>query len=131
MFLGLIQGGCVLLMVAAVFILALRSGQGEYGARTLSYTTLIIANLALILTNRSWTRTILRTLRTPNRALWWVLGGATLFLTLVLRVPFLRRVFGFAALHPRDLAICLAAGMVSIVWFEGLKLLNRRRQDPA
>ncbi len=52
-------------------------------------------------------------------------------LTLVLRVPFLRRVFGFAVLHPRDLAICLAAGMVSIVWFEGLKLLNRRRQDPA
>ncbi|MBE3071630.1 MAG: cation-translocating P-type ATPase, partial [Acidobacteria bacterium] len=125
--LSLLQGASVLVIVLGVFGIAFLRGQGELEARALSYTTLVIANLALILTNRSWTRTILTTLRTPNKALWWVLGGATLFLTLVLRVPFLRRAFGFAVLHPRDLAICLTAGTVSILWFEGLKLLNRRR----
>ena len=74
----------MLLIVLAVFAIAFARGQGEDEARALTFTTLIVANLALILTNRSWTRTILTTLRTPNRALWWVLGGATLFLTLVL-----------------------------------------------
>ena len=44
----------------------------------MTFTTLIVANLGLILVNRSWTRTILGTLRAPNAALWWVLGGATL-----------------------------------------------------
>jgi hypothetical protein len=39
---------------------------GEAGA--LTFTTLIIANLGLIFANRSWTRLIFSTLRTPNRA---------------------------------------------------------------
>jgi Ca2+-transporting ATPase len=129
--LSLLQGASVLAIVLAVFGISFLRGQGVLEARALSYTTLIIANLALILTNRSWTRTIVTTLRTPNTALWWVLGGATLFLTLALRVPFLRRMFGFAPLHARDIAICLAAGTFSILWFEGMKLLNRRRQNPA
>ena len=45
-------------------------------ARTLTFTTLIVANLGLILTNRSWSRTILATFRSPNAALGWVMGGA-------------------------------------------------------
>ena len=43
-------------------------GQGELDARTLTITTLIIANLGLIFANRSWSRTILSTLRSPNPA---------------------------------------------------------------
>ena len=128
--LSLLQGVSVLVIVLAVFASALFRGQGEAEARTLSYTTLIIANLGLILTNRSWTRTIWDTLRSPNAALWWVLGGATVFLSLVLYVPFLRDLFSFAFLHPIDIAICLVAGVISIAWFEGLKLLNRRKQFP-
>jgi len=125
--LSLLQGISVLAIVLAVFAISFARGQGELEARVLSFTTLIIANLALILTNRSWSRTILMTLRTPNVALWWVLGGASAFLGLVLYVPFLRGVFKFAALHPLDLAICLAAGAFSIAWFEALKLLRRGR----
>ena len=127
--LSLLQGVFVLVIVLAVFGVALLRGQGALEARALSYTTLIVANLALILTNRSWTRTILTTLRTPNIALWWVLGGAMLFLTLVLRVPFLRRVFGFAPLSLTDVAICLAGGVISVLWFEGMKLMRRRPRN--
>ena len=129
---SMLQGLSVLLIVLAVYGIALYRGQGESDARALTFTTLIIANLGLILTNRSWSRTILSTLRSPNTALWWVLGGAAVFLGLVLYVPFLRSLFRFSALHPLDLAICLAAGLVSILWFEGLKILNgrQRRSSP-
>ena len=78
--------------------------------------------------NRSWTRTILGALRTPNAALWWVLGGAALFLGLALSIPFPRSLFRFNVLYPIDLAICLAAGILSILWFEALKLINRHRR---
>jgi Ca2+-transporting ATPase len=54
------------------------------------------------------------------------LGGATLFLGLVLFVPFLRDLFRFNMLHSVDLALCLGAGVFSILWFEGLKLFNKR-----
>jgi Ca2+-transporting ATPase len=126
--LSLLQGTIVLLTVLAVFAISYYRGQGEQEARALSFTTLILANLGLILTNLSWSGTIIETLRKPNTALWWVVGGAVVFLGLVLYVPFLRGLFRFAELHPADLGICLAAGIVSILWFEGLKLFNGKHK---
>jgi Ca2+-transporting ATPase len=89
---------------------------------------LTVANISLILTNRSWSRTILATLRSPNGALRWVLGGTLVLLGLVLYVPFLRQVFHFAFLHPNDLLICLFAGGFSILWFEALKVIQQRKK---
>jgi len=126
--LSLLQGMMVLAIVLCVFSIAIYRGQGEIEARALTFTTLIVANLSLILTNRSWSRTILATLRSPNGALRWVLGGTLVLLGLVLYVPFLQEVFHFATLHPNDLLICLFAGVFSILWFEGLKILRRRKK---
>jgi P-type Ca2+ transporter type 2C len=125
--LGLLQGLSVLLIVMAVYLLALFGWQHERDATTLGFTTLVVANLGLIFANRSWSRTIWSTLRTPNPALWFVLGGTLVFLGLVLYVPFLRRLFHFSTLHPLDLAICLAGGFVSILWFECLKFFKQSR----
>jgi len=33
--------------------------------------------------------------------------------------------FSFAYLHPIDLAICLAGSVISLLWFESLKLMNK------
>jgi Ca2+-transporting ATPase len=124
--LALLQGISVLVVLVAVFAIAYYWGNGEFDARALAFTTLIISNLAMILTNRSWSRTILETLQEPNRALWWVIGGALLFLGLVLYVPLLRHLFSFSFLHTDDLLISLFSGVISIVWFEVLKLWNRK-----
>jgi Ca2+-transporting ATPase len=126
--LGLLQGGSVLLIILAVFLVALYGWHDELDARAISFTTLVVANLGLIFANRSWSRPILSTLRTPNPALWWVFGGTLFFLGMVLYVPFLRDLFHFSTLHPDDLALCLASGLVSILWFEGLKLVRRRQK---
>jgi Ca2+-transporting ATPase len=126
--LSLLQGLSVLIIVLAVFAFSLYRGQGEAEARALTYTTLIIANLGLILANRSWSRTILETMRTPNPALWWVVGGALVFLAMINYIPFIRELFGFAYLHFVDIAICFIAGITSILWFEGLKIFNGRNR---
>jgi Ca2+-transporting ATPase len=121
---SLLQGASVLAIVLAVFLIARSRGHTEGNARALTFTALVVANLGLILTNRSWSRTIWSTLWMPNRALWWVVGGAGLFLAVALHVPLVRGLFRFDALHTIDLVICLIAGAVSILWFEGLKVLN-------
>ena len=126
--LSLLQGGSVLLIVLIVFWIAMFRGQGELDARALTYTTLIIANLGLILTNLSWSRTILETLKRPNQALWWVLGGVLTSVGVVLYVPLLRQLFRFSVLHPIDLVICLGAGIVSILWFEAFKFIRSRQR---
>ena len=125
---SLLQGTGVLVIVLAVFFIALTRGQGEYDARALTFTSLIIANLGLILTNRSWSDTILSTFRKPNKALWFIIGGALVVLIGVIYLPFLRRMFHFSTLHPVDLAICLGAGLTGIMWFEIVKMVRKRRR---
>ena len=123
--LAVFQGVVILAIVLAIFMISLYRGQGELDARALTFTTLILANLGLILSESSTSRLSLKILQSPNAALWWVIGGGLLFLVLVLYVPFLRQLFSFSLLHPIDLAICLGGGAISLVWFELLKLLDR------
>jgi Ca2+-transporting ATPase len=134
--LALLQGLWVLLIVLAIFAVSLHRGMGAADARTLTFVTLVLANLGLILTNRSWSRTIVTSIRVPNRSLWYVLIGALAFLGLALYVPFLRGLFRFSTLHPTDLLICLAGGVVSIAWFEVFKFVRNhgllaRKRAPA
>ena len=68
--LSLLQGAGVLLLCIAMFGIALDRGLAEGAARALAFTTLVVANIALIFTNRSWEQTILASLHRPNRALW-------------------------------------------------------------
>ncbi len=124
--LSLLQGAGVLLVMLAIFSVALYRGMDENEARSLTFTALVIANLALVFTNRSWTRSLWQTLRLPNAALWRVTSAALLLLAAVLYVPPLRALFRFAPLHALDLAFCLAAGVFGILWFEGYKWLKHR-----
>jgi Ca2+-transporting ATPase len=125
---SLLQGASVLASVFAVYFWALSTGHAEADVRGLTFATLVIGNLALILVNRSWTRTVLGGLTTdPNAALGWVLGGATAFLVALVTVPFLRGVFRFAAFHAPDAVIVLAAGIAGVLWFEVYKVVVRSR----
>ena len=92
----------------------------------MAFTSIVFGNLALILTNRSWSQTILGAFRKRNNTVVWVFGGALLSLGLVLYVPLLRELFLFSALQPVDLLICLAAGFASVAWFELLKIFRKK-----
>jgi len=127
-FFSLLQGAGVLLILLVVFAVALYRGQGEADARTLAFTTLVVANLSLIQTNRSWLPSFASVTRSRNAAVAWVATGAVMLLILVLSVPALRSLFEFSVLHPIDIALCIGAGLSSVAWFEMLKMIIRRRK---
>ena len=122
---SLLQGVFVLLATLAVLGYTLHNGASETQARALTFSTLIIGNLGLILVNRSWQHTILGTFNNRNPALWWVTGGAFTFLLLTLTLPFLREVFHFGLITPQQFALCAAAGLCSVLWFEVFKFIRR------
>jgi Ca2+-transporting ATPase len=124
--LSVMQGVFSLLVVMAVFRIALNLGQGEESSRALAFTTLIFSNICLILTNRSWEKTIARTILVKNEALGYVVGGAFVFLFAVMYVPFLRELFHFGPMHFTDFVICIAAGLLSVMWFEFMKVIFRK-----
>jgi Ca2+-transporting ATPase len=119
--LSLLQGFVVLAVVLVIYINAVIRGFGESEVRTLTFTTIVVANLCLILTNRSWSETMVTTLRTPNKAMIWVFVGTIGCLVLVLFIPFLQDLFRFGSVPFADLGMCILAGGLSVVWFEGYK----------
>jgi Ca2+-transporting ATPase len=124
--LSALQGAGVLAAVLAVFSGMQARGGPEGAARAVAFAALIAGNLGLILTNRSWSKTILGSFRASNAALWLVVGGATATLALVLAVPGLRDIFRFAEVRPTDALLGVAAGIASILWFELFKLRPHR-----
>ena len=120
---ALLQGLSVLGACLGVLFVARVSHTAD-AARALMFATLVVSFLFVILINRSWTRTIVGMWRTPNPALRWVVGGAVLFLALVLGAPFAQKMFHFAPLHADDLALSLAAGVACVLWFELYKLIR-------
>jgi len=126
---SLLQGIIVLAVTLAVYKLSLALGRGDIEARTLTFTTLVIANLGLILTNRNWSSTMLESLRSRNIALRWILLSAIVFLGLVIYVPWLRDLFHFGILHFVDVLLCIGAGVVSVLWFEVVKYFGRKKRQ--
>jgi len=124
--LSLLRGAAVLAATVAIYAWSTFDGRGENAARTLCYTTLIVANLGLIVTNLSWSRSIFKILKQPNPAMWLVLGGVSASIVAVLSVPFLRNLFRFSVVRPLDLAIAVGAGILSVMWFELVKLYKRK-----
>ena len=124
---GLIQGLGVLAVVLAVYTLVHTLGFGEAEARMISFACMVIGNLGLIFTNRSWKNSILKTLSIPNKALWWVTGGTVFFLTLVMSIPFLRELFKFAPLHRWEFVLIVLSALTSIFIAESVKLKGMQK----
>jgi Ca2+-transporting ATPase len=125
-FLSCMQGIGVLVIVLAVYGLGLYFGYSEKEVRAFSFITLISSNIAVILSNRSWTRNIFQILFTPNPTVKWIIGGAILFLTLVLNIPFLTEIFLFERVDLLEISLCATAGILSITGFELYKLTRQR-----
>jgi Ca2+-transporting ATPase len=119
---GLIQGLGILAVVLTVYVGIIIRGYGEAEARMIAFVCMVIGNLSLIFANRSRSVSIIKTLRVPNKALWWVTGGTAFFLVLVLNLPFLQNLFKFAPLHRWELALIILSGLIGILIAESVKI---------
>jgi Ca2+-transporting ATPase len=122
---SVLQGLSVLVACMAIFLLD-RVGHAPDVARGLTFATLVLAFLVIILVNRSWSRSLVAMLRVRNTALLWVAGSTVALLAVVLFVPFARKLFHFGPLPPADLALSAAAGLPCVLWFEVVKARRRR-----
>jgi Ca2+-transporting ATPase len=122
-----VQGASVLAVVLGLYVLGHRLGLGADAARAWAFTALIAANVGLIFTNRSWGRSIFATLGSRNVPAALVALFALGFLALTLLAPPLRSLFHFAWIEPAHVAIAVAAGAGSVMWFE---LVKRRLARP-
>ncbi|NTW53819.1 MAG: cation-translocating P-type ATPase [Chlorobaculum sp.] len=112
---SLVQGISIFLAVLAVYALMIQSGYGEGESRMISFTGIVIGNIGLIFSNRSWNESMFRSMRTPNKALWWVTGSTLFFLGIVISVPTVRELFRFAAPEWHQLPPALFLSMICFI----------------
>lgn len=122
-----LQGVGILVVTVAVYFISIYLAFDIKEVRAMAFTTLIISNIAVILTNRSWTDNIFKIIATPNKAVLWVVGGAVFFLALILNIPFFLDLFQFDKLSLINIVICIVAGLTTIIWFEIYKLVKLRK----
>jgi len=82
--------------------------------------------VGLILATRSRQATLFETLRRPNPALWWIVGGALLGLALALYVEPMQEIFRFTPPSGYQLLLSVAAAALGLTWLELYKWLRPR-----
>ena len=122
---SLLLGAGMLAAVLGVYGWALASGRSDGETRAAAFAAIVFANIALLFVTRSRSRTALETLREPNAALWWIVGGALVALAASLYVPGAAAIFRFAPLGALELAVAAAAGIAGVAGYELRKLLRR------
>ncbi len=123
-----LQGLSIFVALLIIYLVSLQRGQGETDARALVFTTLIISNLMLILMNRGPERSLLKKMTSlKNHIVKWIALGSFVVLATTLYIPNLRDLYRLSNLHMNDIAICLVAGVLSVIW---LQLLPTKWTDP-
>ncbi|HSE02063.1 MAG TPA: cation-translocating P-type ATPase [Burkholderiales bacterium] len=124
---SMVLGTSMLAVVALAYAWIAESGAPAGEVRSFGFAAIVFGNLALIHATRSRDRLIVDTLRLPNRALWWITGGALAALAASIYMPPVADIFRFAPLAVGDFALAALAGIAGIAWYEVYKLLRPRR----
>lgn len=122
---SLIQGLTELIVVLGIYAWAL-TATTEQSARAIAFTTMVISNIGMILTNLSWPRSMFSVLRSKNKPLLWVTGCTITFLALALLIPSVRELFRFGEITALQAAMCIGAAFVRIFLGEMLKVKKVR-----
>ena len=125
---SLIQGFVLLGAVAGLYLWSVGSGRSDDEVRSLTFALMLLGNLALLLTNRSWTLTLWSTMRErKNSTVKWIFLGALSALAVLLYVPPIRDGFNLGELSGFDLVLTAGLAVGSVVWFEIYKWARNRQ----
>jgi Ca2+-transporting ATPase len=117
---SLLQGALALLVVSGVYLFAVQQGLPNEDVRTLSFFTLVLSNLVLIVANRSYRGHAFDFLTGGNKVLLGIHALTVALLAISVTWGPARALFGFGPLHGDDMALvalaiaCLAMALAAL-----------------
>ncbi|MFY8182706.1 MAG: cation-translocating P-type ATPase [Polynucleobacter sp.] len=124
---ALLQGAGLTAIVVGLYFLLLNMNHSHAMATTLSFGSLVLGNISLIVVSRSKNDHLFRILQKTNPSQKWIIGIGILSFGFLVTVPFLRDRFQFTAPTPEGLLVILVSGLIGITWYELVKLGYRRK----
>ncbi len=122
---SIIQGLVITAGVLFAYQWVVQQGGSQEKTRAMVFTTLIIANIFLSLTNRSFHYSIFESMKNKN-LLFPLISILTLSLLIaILYVPAIANFFQVTQLSLSEIWVSTAIAIVSVLWFELYKLCKR------
>ena len=113
---SVLQGGVALVAVGSVYLLTAWRGLPDEDVRALSFFALVLTNLVLIVSNRSYRGMAFDFVLGRNPVLLGIFAATGALLALSVTWPPARALFGFGPLHADDIGIIFGAvALVAIV----------------
>lgn len=122
---SLIKGLLLLAMVLMVYFLSINEGHTPEEVRAISFSSLIIGNVFLILTSLSNTRSFISIIREKNLSVLIISITALVLLVLTISIPFLQNIFSFQFAGYRHFIISILGASGILLIFELTKRLKQ------
>jgi Ca2+-transporting ATPase len=121
---SILKGLTLLLLVLSTYLISISLGFSQSETRTISFSTLVLGNVFLILTSLSESRSFLEVFREKNYAAWLILLVAMSMLFIVFAITNLRNLFNFEITNPNHFLLSISASIMVLFIFEGLKFIR-------
>lgn len=123
---SIIQGLLITTGVLFAYQFAVQKGSNEETTRAMVFTTLIIANVLLSYTNRSFTYSMLDSFKNRNKLFPMITGITLVLLFAILYIPLFAGFFQVTGLNIMEMGTAFLIAAVSVLWFEVYKWIKRR-----
>jgi Ca2+-transporting ATPase len=127
---SIVQGLVIAIAVLLLYYFSMYLGDSISKTRTMVFTTLIISNILLTFTNRSFSENFIRTIRYKNNLAPWILLISLAFLAALHFVPAIREIFGLEMIPFTRFLLCAGVAFISVAWFEVYKTHPYRPGKP-
>lgn len=124
--LSILQGLMITLGCLGLGYYYIQQGHDSSIVRTIIFITLLFSNIFLTLENRSFSYSVLKTLRYKNRLVPIIILTTLLFIAALLYVPFVQNLFMLHSISITDIGCCAAVAVASTAWLEIWKFFRRK-----
>lgn len=120
------QGLLLLIMVVSVYFIIINEGHSAGEVRAITFSSLIIGNIFLILNNLSKTRSFISTLMEKNKAVIIILSASFLMLIMIISIPSLQQIFKFEFPGYQHFTTSIIGAFVLLIVLEIIKFLKNK-----
>jgi Ca2+-transporting ATPase len=110
--------------VCLIYFFCLRQGLSHSETRAVSFLTLVLGNLFLILTSLSDSRVFLSVFKEKNYAAWLILIVSIVLSAIIYLQPEMKRLFDFEVPEIHHFISSIIAAFTALIIFELIKLMR-------
>lgn len=126
--LALVQGAILFFGALSSFLVALGFGFSDEKVRSVTFGTILLGNLLLMLTNRSSTAGLIELVgRRPNKVALIIFSAGIAVMILIFSVEIIRSALNLAALQPIEIGMIILCALPAPIWFELYKWRARTK----